>query len=107
MISLAGLLLAMIFATSALVKIRSGRRVGIGIGVGVMLELGVAVVVAATPVLTGRLPLSLVVGAVAVSGVGSGLHITRLRALRQARADTEGGRLAAYVKYLSGPDQEG
>ncbi len=105
--SLAGTLLAMIFATSALVKIRSGRRVNIGIGAGVMVELGVAVVVAATPLFTGRLPLPLVVGAVAVSGVVSWLHITRLRTLRQARADTEGGRLAAYVKYLSGPGQEG
>jgi len=107
MMTLAGALLSMIFAASALVKIRSGRRVSMGIGPGVIVELGVAVVVAAMPMFTGSLPLPLVVGALAVSGIVSGLHITRLRALRQARADTEGGRLAAYVKYLSGSDEEG
>ena len=96
----------MLFAASALSKIRSSRRVGLGAGPGVILELAAAVGVAAMPLLTGRLPLPLVVAAFAVSGIVSGLHITRLRSVRQARADSEGGRLAAYVKYLSGPGQE-
>ena len=97
----AGFLVAIILATSALMKVRMDRRTGSGTSPATLLELVTAPVVAATPMVTGTLPVNLVVLAFVVSVSASVLQVRRYGAIREERESTEGGRLAAYVRYLS------
>jgi hypothetical protein len=97
----AGFLIAVILATSALMKVRLDRRTGTGTSPATLLELVAAPVVAAAPMVTGTLPVNLVVLAFVVSITASLLQVRRYGAIRMRREETEGGRLAAYVRYLS------
>jgi O-antigen/teichoic acid export membrane protein len=102
---LAGLLLASLFAASALTKVRMDRRMGMGTSPVTLVEVFAALAVAAVPMLSGVLPAGLVGGAVAVSVVASWVQFRRYRAVRRRREASEGGRLAAYVRYLSAADE--
>ena len=97
----AGFLVAIILATSALMKVRMDRRTGAGTSPATLVELLTAPIVAAAPMLAGTLPVGLVALAFLVSITASVLQVRRHSALRAHRESTEGGRLAAYVRYLS------
>lgn len=101
----------LLFVTAALVavsgglKLRSTSRVGLGVRPLALLEM-VAAVVLATLILPSPLSGTVVVrwavpAAILLLVLSSVDHAARLRAYRKARADSEGGRLATYVKYLS------
>ncbi len=99
-------LMAALLALSGALKARSGLRVGIGILPGVLLELVVAIGFAAVPLVGRTPPLWVFVLGTALL-VGSSLHYaTVIRRLARSRESSEGGRLAAYVKYLSEPNGE-
>lgn len=96
---------AALVAASSLIKLRSTSRVGLGLRPLALLELlaGLALAVLVLPgPLSGtsvvRWAVPVAIGLVLVSSLD---HAFRLRAYRRARADSEGGRLAAYVKYLA------
>ena len=97
----AGFLVAIILATSALMKVRMDRRTGTGTSPATLLELVIAPIVAAAPMVAGTLPVNLVILAFVVSITASVLQVRRYSAIRAQRESTEGGRLAAYVRYLS------
>ena len=92
---------------SGLVKVRAGSRAGIGVPPLVWLELLSAVAsgmlaiagAAAASTIAWFVPLS-----VLLVLVSSGVFAARVRAAGLRRAQTEGGRLATYVKYLSHSD---
>lgn len=104
----------LLFVTAALVavsgglKLRSTNRVGLGFAPLALLEMvvamGLALMILPSPV-TGTavvrwsVPMAIVI--VIVSSID---HFLRLRRYRKARADSEGGRLATYVRYLSEMD---
>lgn len=100
----AGFLVAVILATSALMKVRMDRRTGTGTSPATLLELVTAPIVAAAPMVAGTLPVNLVLLAFLVSITASVLQVRRYGAIRAQRESTEGGRLAAYVRYLSATD---
>lgn len=97
-------LLAALLVTSSVVKIRSGQRVGLGLLPGTLLELAGALALAGGAVATGSLPGWAVALALVLFFASSVHHVGRLRDLRRRREESEGGRLAAYVKYLSASD---
>lgn len=108
----------LLFVTAALVavsgglKIRSTARVGLGISPLALLEMvlavGLAVMILPSPLSGSTLERWAVPLAIGVLVVSSVEHAFRLRAYRKARAESEGGRLATYVKYLSElPTDEG
>lgn len=108
----------LLFVTAGLVaisgglKLRSTSRVGLGMSPLALLEMVAAVMLAAL-ILPGPLSGTAVVrwavpAAVLLLVVSSVEHAMRLRAYRRTRAESEGGRLATYVKYLSElPDAHG
>jgi hypothetical protein len=102
-LTLLAYLLAAMLAVSGALKARSGARLGIGLLPGALLELLAGVAIAALPLFGGRLPVWVVVGAVVVVVASSAHYALVLRRIRLRREDSEGGRLAAYVKYLSEP----
>lgn len=106
----------LLFVTAALVavsgglKLRSTNRVGLGFAPLALLEMAVAMGLALTILpspLTGTtverwsVPVAILI--VIVSSID---HFVRLRRYRKARAESEGGRLATYVKYLSEMDDD-
>ncbi|MDX1495001.1 MAG: hypothetical protein R3253_13115 [Longimicrobiales bacterium] len=107
----------LLFVTAALIavsgglKIRSTTRVGLGVSPFALLEvflaLGLAVMILPGP-LSGtaveRWAVPVAIGVLVLSSIE---HAFRLRAWRRARAESEGGRLATYVKYLSELPNEG
>lgn len=103
----AGLLVAVLIATSALAKIRMDRRTGMGTSPATLLELAVAAVVGAAPAMAGTLPVSLVVFGFGVSVTASVAQLRRYGRERLRREESEGGRLAAYVRYLSAAEEAG
>lgn len=98
-------LTAALVALSAGLKLRSTSRVGLGLAPLAMLEMatamGLAVLVLPSPLSGTAVERWAVPVAVAILVVASIDHALRLRAYRSARAESEGGRLATYVKYLS------
>jgi hypothetical protein len=98
-------LLAALLIASGVVKVRSGQRAGLGLLPGTLVELVGAVVLAGSAMATGRLPAWAVVAALGIFFASSLHHVGRLRAIRRRREESEGGRLAAYVKYLSASDE--
>lgn len=99
--------LASLLVTSSVVKMRSGQRIGLGVLPGTVLELLGALGVAVVGVTTGRLPGWAVAGALVLFLLSSAHHVGRVRAIRRRRQESEGGRLAAYVRYLSISDENG
>jgi len=103
--SLLAFLTAVLLALSGLLKIRSGQRVGVGSSPMAMAEVvaGVALAVVSTGTVFGALvpPRWAVPASVLLLLVSTIEHGMRLRAQRLQRADSEGGRLVAHVKYLS------
>ncbi|NNF13661.1 MAG: hypothetical protein HKN72_10570 [Gemmatimonadetes bacterium] len=114
----------LLFVTAALVavsgglKLRSTSRVGLGVRPLAFLELvsalGLAALILPNPLSGTAVVRWAVPAAILLLVVSSVDHALRLRAYRKARADSEGGRLATYVKYLSelpenegGPEAEG
>ncbi len=102
---------AALVAVSAGLKLRSTARVGLGLAPLALLEMAMAV---ALGVLVLPSPLSgtaverwSVPVAIVVLVVSSVDHAFRLRRYRRARAESEGGRLATYVRYLSETDRGG
>jgi hypothetical protein len=107
----------LLFVTAALVavsgglKLRSTSRVGLGFAPLALFEMVVALALALlilpsplTGTLVERWAVSVAILVVIVSSVDHGL---RLRQYRMARAESEGGRLATYIKYLSDMDEAG
>ena len=99
------LVTAAFVAMSVGVKLRSTSRLGLGMRPLALLELVAALGLAAlvlpsspsgTTVVRWAVPAAILL--VVVSSVD---HALRLGARRRARADSEGGRLATYLKYLS------
>lgn len=105
----------LLFVTAALVavsgglKLRSTSRVGLGFSPLALLEmviaLGLALLVVPSPLTGTAVERWAVPVAILVLVVSSVEHAFRLRDYRRARAETEGGRLATYVKYLSEVDR--
>jgi hypothetical protein len=104
-VTLLAFLLAALLATSGAVKVRSGRRVGLDVLPGTALELIAALGLPGMAVSTGRLPGWLLVGSLLLFFASSTHHVRHLRAIRRRRDASEGGRLAAYVRYLSAVDE--
>ena len=100
-----GFLVAAILCASAGMKIRMDRRTGMGTSPATLAEMATAGIVAITPVVSGSLPVALVALAFLVSVIASFVQVSRHRAARLRRAESEGGRLAAYVRYLSTADE--
>jgi len=95
-------------AVSAGLKLRSTMRIGLGMSPLALVELAGGLALAAlilpsplsgTVVVRWSVPIAILV--LIVSSVD---HALRLRAYRRARKESEGGRLATYVKYLSEMD---
>ena len=105
---LAGLFVAALIVASALAKIRMDRRMGMGTSPATLLELLVGAAAGAVPMVSGTLPVGLVMAGFAVSIAASFIQLRRYGRERQRREEGEGGRLAAYVRYLSAAegDQE-
>ncbi len=99
-------LIAAMLALSGAVKARSGARQGLGILPGVLAELLAGVAFAAMPLAGVGPPVWLTVAAVVLLIASTTHHGLVLRRLRRRREASEGGRLAAYVKYLSEPDED-
>ena len=105
----------LLFVTAALIavsgglKLRSTARVGLGYSPLALLEmavaLGLALLVLPGPLTGTALERWAVPVGIVVLIVSSVEHAFRLRAYRRSRAETEGGRLATYVKYLSEVDR--
>ncbi|MDH3270194.1 MAG: hypothetical protein OEN56_02605 [Gemmatimonadota bacterium] len=96
---------AAIVALSGGLKLRSTGRVGLGYAPLALLEMVAAVALAlmilpgpfsGTPLERWAVPMAFLL--LVTSSID---HALRLRTYRRARADTEGGRLATYVKFLS------
>jgi hypothetical protein len=98
-------LLASLLATSGVVKVRSGHRVGLGILPGTVLELVGALALAAMAASAEPLPGWTVAGALVLFLVSSAHHVSQVRVIRRRRKENEGGRLAAYVRYISASDE--
>lgn len=106
----------LLFVTAALVavsgglKLRSTSRVGLGLAPLAILEmvaaLCLALLVLPSPLSGTAVERWSVPAAISILIVSSIDHAVRLRAHRRARSETEGGRLATYVKYLSELDGE-
>jgi hypothetical protein len=97
---------AALLLISGLLKVRSGARVGVGFSpfaIGEVLA-GAALGAGAGMGALGMdvLPRWAVPFAVALLLFSTTEHGLRLRSHRKSRIETEGGRLAAHVKYLSG-----
>lgn len=96
---------AVFVAASSGLKLRSTSRVGLGLRPLALLELaaalGLAALVVPGPLSGTSVARWAVPAAILLLVVSSVDHAVRLRAYRRARAQSEGGRLAAYVKYLS------
>jgi hypothetical protein len=97
---------SVLLLTSGLLKVRSRARVGIGFspfGLGEVLA-GAALAVGAAMGALGMdvLPRWAVPVGVALLLFSTTEHGLRLRSHRKNRIETEGGRLAAHVRYLSG-----
>lgn len=108
----------LLFVTAALVavsgglKLRSTSRVGLGVRPLALLELLSALILAGlilpSPLSGSALVRWSVPVAILLLVVSSVDHALRLRAYHRSRAESEGGRLATYVKYLSElPGEEG
>ncbi len=95
------LLVAFLVAGSALAKIRVDVRAGSGVAIPTVVELATAVLLGLVPLAGVRVPPAALAGAFSVSVWSSLLQARRYRRARKRRDETEGGRLAAYVKYLS------
>lgn len=95
---------------SAFFKARATLRLGMGISVFVVLEaaaaLGLVVVGLPGPFSGSAIARWSVPLAVLLLLVSTIDHGRRLKAVRDRRASTEGGRLAAFVKYQSGSTGE-
>lgn len=96
---------AALVAVSGGLKLRSTSRVGLGMRPLALVELVSALVLAAlilpshfsgTAMVRWAVPAAILL--LVVSSVD---HALQLREYRHARAESEGGRLATYVKYLS------
>jgi hypothetical protein len=103
--SLLSFLAALLLMTSGALKIRSGRRLGVGVSPLAALEVVAGVVLAALSVrnalgIDGP-PRWAVPAGVLLVLISTAVHGQKLRAERLQRAESEGGRLVAYVKYLS------
>jgi len=97
---------AVLLACAAFFKVRASMRFGIGVSVLVMLEMVGAIMLlvvglpgpfSGTVIAKASVPLALLILFVATVD-----HARRLGAIRERRNSTEGGRLAAYVKYQRG-----
>jgi len=100
---------AALLALSGGLKLRSTLQIGLGVAPLGFLELVFALLLATMivpNVLTGtRIERWSVPVAIVVMIASSVDHWFRLRAYHRRRAETEGGRLASYVRYLA--DQPG
>jgi drug/metabolite transporter superfamily protein YnfA len=103
--SLLLLLTSAMLAVSGAVKLRSAARRGSGLSLLALGEMLVAVALAwlALPGVSGA-PFTrwAVPGAVLLLLGSSAHHGLRLGAYRRRRAESEGGRLVNYVRYISG-----
>lgn len=96
---------AAMLALSGGLKLRSTSRIGLGLAPLALLEMLAAILLGAmilpnaltgTPIERWSVP-----GAILVL-IGSSVdHWYRLRAYHRRRAESEGGRLASYVRYLA------
>ena len=92
---------------SGAVKLKSTSRAGLSLSPLAIAEMVVAVgiaVVAFPGVADGSTTRWAVPGAVLLLLGSTMRHGLRLAEYRRLRADSEGGRLANYVKYMSGTD---
>ena len=100
---------AAFIAVSGGLKLRSTARAGLGYSPLAVLEmataLGLALLVLPGPLTGTEVERWAVPVGVVILVVSSVEHALRLRAYRRSRAETEGGRLATYVKYLSEVDR--
>jgi hypothetical protein len=109
-VSLLLFLTSALLAVSGATKLRSASRAGLGVPVLALAEMvwALALALAALPgastPATSRWGIPIGVTLVLVS---SARYTLRLRAERRRRADSEGGRLATYVKFLSRSDDLG
>jgi hypothetical protein len=103
--SLLSFLAAVLLVMSGALKIRSGRRFGVGFSPLAVVEIiaGVALAVLSARGALGAegLPRWSVPAGVVLVLVSTTVHALKLRAERLQLAESEGGRLVAYVKYLS------
>jgi hypothetical protein len=105
-VTLLSWLLAAMLAVSGALKARSGARLGIGVLPGAMAELLLGVGFAATPLFAVSLPVWAILFAVLLL-LGSSIHYAVvLRRIRRRREESEAGRLAAYVRYLSSSSED-
>ena len=99
------LVTALFLGSAAFFKARAGSRLGMGISIFVVLEgLGSIVLVLVGlpgPLVGSAIARAAVPAAVLRLVVSSLDHARRLKSVRERREATEGGRLAAYVKYES------
>ena len=106
----------LLFVTAAFVavsgglKLRSTARMGLGYSPLALLEMlvagALALMVLPNPLSGTAVERWAVPVAIVVLVVSSVEHAFRLRAYRRSRAETEGGRLATYVRYLSDTEEE-
>lgn len=92
-------------AVSAGLKLRSTARVGLGLAPLAIVEMvsaiGLVLLVLPGPLSGTAVERWAVPVAIAILIVSSIDHAVRLRDYSKVRAESEGGRLATYVKYLS------
>lgn len=97
------LVTALFLWSAAFFKVRAGRRLGMGISIFVALEgisaIGLVLVGLPGPLVGSAIARASVPAAVLLLLVSSVDHARRLKSVRDRRESTEGGRLAAYVKY--------
>lgn len=99
-------LAALLLLVSGLVKLRAGERVGLGIPVLALLEVLVGLALVAFSFLGRMSPrqgLAAVLGAVALVLVSSVRQGLAMKARRQLREQTEGGRLQRYIQVRTDP----
>jgi hypothetical protein len=104
------ILTSAMLAVSGAVKLRTTSRVGLGLAPLALLEIAVAVLltISAVPGAPGARQVRwLVPTAVALLLTSSVQHGLRLGAYRSRRSETEGGRLASYVRYSEARGEQG
>jgi len=102
------ILTSFLLAVSGALKIRSTTRVGLGVTLGPVIELAVALALgllslgvgAGSPLVRWAVP-----AAVLVLIGSSARHAVRLSAHRRQREESEGGRLASYLRYRESIDR--
>lgn len=99
-------LTAAMLAVSGAVKLKATARAGLGLAPLALLEMAAAVGLAilALPGMPAETLSRWSVPAAVLLLLGSSVsHAIRQRTHRRRRAETEGGRLANYLKHISGP----